>query len=57
MIINATEFKTHAGKYLSIINNSENNEEIIITRNGKEVAKYNGDRSVDSFLTFVNKKY
>ena len=30
---------------------------ITLFKNGKEVAKYNGDRSVDSFLTFVNKKY
>ncbi|HHW02463.1 MAG TPA: type II toxin-antitoxin system Phd/YefM family antitoxin [Thermoanaerobacterales bacterium] len=35
MIVNATEFKTRAGKYLEIVNK----EEIIITRNGKEVAK------------------
>lgn len=35
MIVNATEFKTRAGKYLEIVVK----EEIIITRNGKEVAK------------------
>lgn len=35
MIVNATEFKTRAGKYLDIVEK----EEIIITRNGKEVAK------------------
>ena len=35
MIVNATEFKTRAGKYLEIVNK----EEIIITRNGREVAK------------------
>lgn len=35
MIVNATEFKTRAGKYLEIVDK----EEIIITRNGKEVAK------------------
>lgn len=35
MIVNATEFKTRAGKYLEIVEK----EEIIITRNGKEVAK------------------
>jgi len=34
MIINATEFKTRAGKYLAIADR----EEIIITRNGREVA-------------------
>lgn len=35
MIVKATEFKTRAGKYLDIVEK----EEIIITRNGKEVAK------------------
>lgn len=35
MIINATEFKTRAGKYLDIVDK----EEIIITRNGREIAK------------------
>ena len=35
MIVNATEFKTRVGKYLEIVDR----EEIIITRNGKEVAK------------------
>lgn len=35
MIVNATEFKTRAGKYLEIVNT----EDIIITRNGREVAK------------------
>jgi prevent-host-death family protein len=35
MIVNATEFKTRAGKYLEIVDK----EEVIITRNGKEVAK------------------
>lgn len=34
MIVNATEFKTRVGKYLEIVDK----EEIIITRNGKEVA-------------------
>lgn len=35
MIVNATEFKTRAGKYLGIVDK----EEIVITRNGREVAK------------------
>ena len=35
MIVNATEFKTRTGKYLELVDN----EEIIITRNGREVAK------------------
>lgn len=35
MIVNATEFKTRAGKYLDMVDT----EEIIITRNGKQVAK------------------
>lgn len=35
MIVNATEFKTRAGKYLDIVDK----EDIIITRNGKEVAR------------------
>lgn len=35
LIVNATEFKTRAGKYLEIVEQ----EEVIITRNGREVAK------------------
>lgn len=35
MIVNATEFKTRAGKYLELAET----EDIVITRNGKEVAK------------------
>jgi len=35
MVVNATEFKTRAGKYLELAEK----EEIIITRNGREVAK------------------
>lgn len=35
MVVNATEFKTRVGKYLEIVDK----EEIIITRNGKEMAK------------------
>jgi len=35
MIITSTEFKTNMGKYLDLIDQ----EEIIITRNGKRVAK------------------
>lgn len=35
MIVSATEFKTRVGKYLEIVDK----EEIIITRNGKQVAK------------------
>jgi len=35
MIINATEFKMRVGKYLKLAEK----EEIIITKNGKEVAK------------------
>lgn len=34
MIVNATEFKTRAGKYLELVGK----EDIVITRNGKEVA-------------------
>ncbi|UQZ88043.1 type II toxin-antitoxin system prevent-host-death family antitoxin [Deltaproteobacteria bacterium Smac51] len=35
MIITSTEFKTNIGKYLDLVDR----EEIIITRNGKRVAK------------------
>ena len=35
MIITATEFKTNIGKYLTLVNE----EEIIITKNGKGIAK------------------
>ncbi len=35
MIVNATEFRTRTGKYLDIVEI----EEVIITRNGKEIAK------------------
>lgn len=35
MVITATEFKTNFGRYLDMIEN----EEILITRNGKVVAK------------------
>lgn len=35
MIVNTTEFKTRAGKYLGIVDK----EEIMITRNGRKVAK------------------
>jgi prevent-host-death family protein len=35
LIVNATEFKTRAGKYLELVEI----EDVIITRNGKEVAK------------------
>ncbi|UQZ91117.1 type II toxin-antitoxin system prevent-host-death family antitoxin [Deltaproteobacteria bacterium Smac51] len=35
MIITSTEFKTNIGKYLDLVDS----EEIIITRNGKRVAK------------------
>jgi antitoxin (DNA-binding transcriptional repressor) of toxin-antitoxin stability system len=43
MIITATEFKTNIGKYLTLAAN----EEIIITKNGKSIAKLthtNGDK-------------
>lgn len=35
MRVNATEFKTRVGKYLELVDK----EEIIITKNGREVAK------------------
>jgi prevent-host-death family protein len=43
MIVTATEFKSNLGKYLDLVAN----EEIIITRNGKRIAKLtdaNGDK-------------
>jgi len=39
MRVTATEFKTHIGKYLRMAND----EEIIITRNGKRIAKLTGN--------------
>ncbi|NSW93052.1 MAG: type II toxin-antitoxin system prevent-host-death family antitoxin, partial [Firmicutes bacterium] len=36
MIVNATEFKNKVGKYLEIVNRQE---EVIISRNGKQIAK------------------
>jgi prevent-host-death family protein len=38
MIVTATEFKTNLGKYLSIADS----EEVLITRNGRRVAKLVG---------------
>jgi prevent-host-death family protein len=35
MVVNATDFKNKVGKYLDIINQ----EEVIISRNGKPIAK------------------
>lgn len=35
MIVNATDFKNKVGKYLELINK----EEVIISRNGKQIAK------------------
>jgi prevent-host-death family protein len=35
MLITATEFKNNIGKYLTLVND----EEIIITKNGKSIAK------------------
>lgn len=35
MIVNATEFKNKVGKYLELMNR----EEVIISRNGKRIAK------------------
>ncbi|HBW35161.1 type II toxin-antitoxin system Phd/YefM family antitoxin [Desulfosporosinus sp. BICA1-9] len=35
MLVTATEFKTNIGKYLTLVNE----EEIVITKNGKGVAK------------------
>ena len=35
MLVNATEFKTNIGKYLSLVDK----EDVFITKNGKSVAK------------------
>ena len=35
MVVTATEFKTHLGKYLEIVNE----EDILITKNGKVIAQ------------------
>jgi prevent-host-death family protein len=41
MIVTATEFKTNIGKYLALVHQ----EEIVITKNGKSVAKLTSARN------------
>lgn len=40
MIVSATEFKTNIGKYLALVDQ----EDIVITKNGKNVAKLTSAR-------------
>jgi prevent-host-death family protein len=47
MLITATEFKKNIGKYLA----SVEGEDIIITKNGKQVAKLTSINKSDSLLT------
>jgi len=42
MVVTATEFKTNVGKYLTMADT----EDIVITRNGKSVAKLTNARGV-----------
>ena len=42
MVVTATEFKTNVGKYLTMADT----EDIVITRNGKSVAKLTNARDV-----------
>ncbi|MDI6707308.1 MAG: type II toxin-antitoxin system prevent-host-death family antitoxin [Bacillota bacterium] len=57
MIVNATEFKNKVGKYLEIVNRQE---EVIISRNGKQIAKLipidkPSTPNVDGLLELLNK--
>jgi prevent-host-death family protein len=47
MFITATEFKENMGKYLALANR----EDIIITKNGKQIAKLTGINSNGAMLT------
>ncbi len=47
MLITATEFKNNIGKYLSLVDK----EEIIITKNGKQIAKLTDIESGEKTLT------
>lgn len=62
MRVSATEFKTRVGKYLELVDK----EEIIITKNGREVAKLipakkegtpNADFCMEFYLTILTKIY
>ena len=47
MLISATEFQNNVGKYLNIAGN----EEIVITRNGRQIARLLGIGKTASFLS------
>jgi prevent-host-death family protein len=47
MLINATKFKENVGKYLALAGN----EDLIITKNGKPVAKLVGIHKNNALLT------
>lgn len=56
MLVNATEFKNKVGKYLEIVKQ----EEVIISRNGKQIAKLipidkPSTPNVDGLLELLNK--
>ena len=46
-IVNATEFQNNFGKYLQIV---QNGGEVVILKNGREVARLISDKSSASFL-------
>ena len=48
LFVNATEFQNNFGKYLQIV---QNGEEVVILKNGREVARLISTESSASFLT------
>jgi len=47
MLVNATEFQNNVGKYLTLADN----EEIVIMRNGRQIARLLGMGKTVSFLS------
>ena len=47
MLVNATEFQNNVGKYLSLADN----EEVVIIRNGRQIARLLGMDKTVSFLS------
>lgn len=47
MLITATELKENIGKYLALVEN----EDIVITKNGKQIAKLTGIKKDGTLLT------
>lgn len=48
LTVTATEFQNNFGKYLQTV---QNGDEVVILKNGKEVARLISQRSVLTFLT------